>query len=261
MKFIFLLFSFYFFETQAATKVAIIDAFFCQKQSPQTHIQIKKIQDMTEEKNPFGKKCENTRQFHGQKVLSTFLDFYKGQESIEIYLYKVFKKDGTQDTNALNLALKEVSKEKIDLVIMAIGFFEYSSLPKSLSTVTFASSGSAGNGINSSDKLWPQMLEDKKMVLFAHYFDSKSGAKMNPREGLKGHIDPSLMYLNKVNFLVSSPSNPSVLSGSSYAVAKASGMILSRCSPLKELEKCLQKESTSITILNSPLSKKFIVLQ
>lgn len=248
-------------EAKATVKVAIIDAFFCQNQTHKSKIQIKRILDTTDEKNPFGDKCENTRQFHGNNVLKTIISFYSGRDNIEFYLYKVFRKDGSQDSGALKKALNEISKENIDLIIMAIGFIDHKNLPLTLPAITFVSSGSSGNGINQNDMLWPQMLESKNLFLFAHYFESKSGSKMHPDKGLQGHIDPSLMYLNKVNFLVSSPANPSFLSGSSYAVAKASGIILSRCSSLRELQKCLQKESKPMTILNSTLSKKFTVIQ
>ncbi|MFZ4712337.1 MAG: hypothetical protein ACOYL6_01380 [Bacteriovoracaceae bacterium] len=244
------------FAAPKALKVAIVDAFFCR------HLKTKNIipKDMTGENDLYGKKCDESRKYHGNKVAREFLKSFKASHPLELYLYKVFTKEGNQDTKALKLALLDIKKNEIDATIMAIGFFNYKDLPQDLPTLTLVAAGASGNGVNGDEMLWPQMLENPNLVLFAHYFPSQASIKTNPKSSkniFEGHIDPSLMNLNKVNFFIPSPPNPTDLSGSSLATAVGSGMLLRACFPLKNLSDCLKNHTHSLTILNSKLSKNF----
>lgn len=234
-------------------KIAIIDAFFCQGIKVPATIKLMPAQDMTIEKKPYGETCTKGRQFHGNQVLRIFIKNLKTKSKIEITPYKVFLKNGEQDRLALAKALSEIEKSKTDMVIMAIGFMKPDSLPKTLPTLTLAASGASGNGVRNDEKLWPQELTSENLILISHYFSSVTSSKTS----LKGHFDPSSLYLNKTKFFVANPTKPEDFSGSSYAVAFAAAKVVSFCSPLKNLDSCLQKITQPLTILTSPLDKNY----
>lgn len=237
--------------------VGIADAFFCADLKAK-NVTITTL-DMTGEKDPYGEKCTKERIHHGDKVARAFLEHYKGSAPLHLHLYKVFKKNGSQDPQALIKTLEDM-KKNVAVAVMAIGFFDQASFPRSLSFPLLAASGAAGNGIKSTDSLWPQKLEIPNLVLFAHFFPSLTGAKKGPKDSLEGHIDPSLMYLDKVDLLIPSPPNDAQLSGSSYAVAVGAARLLTHCSPLK-IKDCLASRLSPIFIKNSPISKNFNILK
>lgn len=234
-------------------KIAIIDAFFCQGIKTPTNIIIKPAIDFTAEKSPYATPCTNKRQFHGQQVLNNFIKNLKTKNQLEIYPYKVFKKNGDQDPAALTSTLKDIENKKIDVTIMAIGFFHPEVLPQKLPTLTFAASGASGNGVESNSNLWPQELIDDNLILISHYFPSVTSSKSS----LKGHFDPSSLYLNKTRFFVKNPPNTHEFSGSSYAVSFAAGKAVSSCSPPKNIKTCLEKITSALTIISKPTGKNY----
>lgn len=257
MQKIILLFLFSLGAQAQTLHVGIVDAFFC------PDLKAKKVVvtalDMTAENDPYGEKCTKDRSHHGDKVARAFLEYYKGKTPLHLHLYKVFKKNGSQDPQALVKALEDMQKN-VAVAVMAIGFFDQPSFPRTLNFPMLVASGAAGNGIKSTDSLWPQKLEIPNLVLFAHFFPSITGAKKGPETSLEGHIDPSLMYLERVDVLIPSPSNGAQLSGSSYAVAVGAANLLTHCPPLK-IKDCLPSRLNPVVIKNSKLSKNFSTLK
>lgn len=239
--------------TPLLIKVAIIDAFFCQGISIPSNVVIKPAQDFTKEKAPYTKSCTKDRQFHGNQVLKAFVANLKTKNHIEITPYKVFLKNGEQDNQALALTLKDLEKNKTDLTIMAIGFLKPDALPTTLPTLTFLASGASGNGVRSEMKLWPHELTSENLILISHYFPSVTSSKTS----LKGHFDPSSLYLNKTKFFVENPAKTTDFSGSSFAVSLAAAKAVSFCFPLKNLKNCLETITQPLTILSTPSDKNY----
>ncbi len=239
-------------STEANIKIAILDTGFCPEEI--------KVPSSIEIKPPtdgLGKvvlRCadytiqqkKSSRRFHGQWVLEQFLASYQGKASLTIHPFIVFNERGEQTPEAWLKTIAEIKKQDHDIVIVAAGLPTPTALTKSLPGVWLVASGRAEGKMTKDISLFPQMLAPRENLILI-------GSYMEGRAGQSDLFDQNLLYVDKIDFF--KPAGSGHFQGTSYAVARAAGEALTKCTP-KKLKACLN--SRSVKKRDSLLKKDFL---
>lgn len=111
-------------KREAATfKLAILDTGFCLSKLPSnSKIAIHPLYfPMGNFDLPCEQMDENSKRFHGQKVLETFINNYHGKKIIEIYPVVVFDQEGQQKVAYWKEAMLKLMRQKVKDVMSATG--------------------------------------------------------------------------------------------------------------------------------------------
>lgn len=219
---------------KAAIKIVFLDTGFCPLEKKNLFI-VHPVEDTSGEVGSL--ECppnfNSLPRFHGQKVLETFVKNYKGKKKIEVFPIVVFDKNGFQKDVYWEKAFSKIDYIKPDVVISAVGLVNQQiTWRDSIKSVWFLSAARVSPRIKNSDIVFPQNHYLKNNVfLFGSYFEGNI-------------IDPGQIDIDKIKLFALDPKDD--FNGSSYAVAKISSEILSKCDLKKLDEKCFNKLSKDI---------------
>ncbi len=210
-----LLFAIYSSLIFSKVNIAIIDTGFCSNQLSHKNITIKPFVDMTNSLSPI--ECNQLNQdssrFHGQKVINTFVSFYKSQIEINITPVIVYDNKGDTKSAYWKQAVEYVEKNNFDYIISAVGVKDQKLKISNNKTIWFVAAARVSPFISKTDSVFPQNQFKSKNVYLFGSFDRD------------GYVDRGQLNLDKIRLFTRNDNNE--FSGSSYAVGKILGIILS----------------------------------
>lgn len=194
--------------------IAIIDTGFCPHLLPQ-HPLIK-IHSVHFAMESFVISCNeadlNSPRLHGQKVLKTFIENYRGTKELQLFPIIVFDKAGIQTVDYWKMSMPHILKNQIRYVLSATGVPLRNKISALLPKKThfILASGRVEPNLKEMAYLFPHdfLLEKQKTIVGSQVRLSESIIK-----------DPKTFQADKVNVWIDE--DPSIdFKGSSYAVAK-----------------------------------------
>lgn len=212
-----LLLAFYSTSSFATLKIALLDTGFCHNQNQKNNSIILPAIDMTNSVSSINCDLINKKmpRFHGQKVLETFLLNLKTKESFEIQPIVLYDNNGMTKLEYWIKTLDYLSKNKYQYVISAIGIKDQSlKINENIETIWFLAAARVSPFIAKSDSVFPQNQFNLKNVYLFGSFDKS------------GYVDRGQLNLNEIDLFVKE--EDSQFSGSSFAVGKIAGLILSQ---------------------------------
>lgn len=154
----------------------------------------------------------NSPRFHGQKVMKTFIENYKGEKTLHLYPVIVFDHKGIQTVDYWKMSMPYILKNQIRYLLSATGVPLRTKISAMLPKKTHfvLASGRVEPILKEMAYLFPHdfLLEKQRTIVGSQVKLSESTIK-----------DPKTFHPEKVNVWVDEdPSNN--FKGSSYAVAK-----------------------------------------
>ncbi|MBI2520775.1 MAG: hypothetical protein HYV97_10175 [Bdellovibrio sp.] len=207
----------------------------------------------------WGMKVPPERWAHGHHVLKTFLQELSNHPPsdfvIEIHAYNIFGPEGTYTLKDWEEMFKVLMKNPPDFIIMASTYYgpEHSSLEQSVKNfqgIFLLAAGAREETIQNPAFLWPQSSKTAHKILFGSFIEYQTQGQKGASQG---QLDTTLFEQNGLDFVVKAPKNSIYPTGSSYAVARAAGFLLSRCLKRQKalLAECIGGFSHK-TLLKSP---------
>lgn len=181
-------------EGPVSLKIAIFDTGFCIDQLPKNEkILIHPIYFADKE---FTLPCQDLNshpaRFHGQKVLSTFINHYSGKKTLEIYPVIVFDQEGAHKVSYWKSAMPKIMREKVTHVLSATGVPLLSKIQAILpKTIHFTlASGRKEASLKQMVSLFPQdYLPKKQRTIVGSQLKLSESVLQDPLTYRPGEVD------------------------------------------------------------------------